>query len=144
MSVHSGTGFAPFELANGYLPYTPLTQVLNSAVQRAVVPTTEEFLRKVHDNWQLARECLQRAQFRQKSSADKKRRPDEENIKIGDLVWILAKDMNPKHIPAAGPSDKYNSRWIGPFPVEWKGKHAYAVSLPNSLKKVKLHNVFHT
>lgn len=55
MSVHSGTGFAPFELANGWLPLTPMSAVMQKNIQEANVIETEEFLKKVHTNWEIAR-----------------------------------------------------------------------------------------
>ncbi|KAL5543511.1 hypothetical protein UlMin_007295, partial [Ulmus minor] len=78
------------------------------------------------------------AQSRQKSYADKRRRPLE--FQVGDSVFLKISPF--KGIIRFGKRGKLNPRYIGPFEIlERVGKAAYRLALPPNLATV--HNVFH-
>lgn len=84
------------------------------------------------------RERMKTAQSRQKSYADRRRRPLE--FEVGDKVFL-------KISPARGitrfrKKGKLNPRYIGPFEVlERVGKVAYRLALPPTMASI--HDVFH-
>ncbi|KAL5537439.1 hypothetical protein UlMin_045822 [Ulmus minor] len=78
------------------------------------------------------------AQSRQKSYADKRRRPLE--FLVGDSVFLKVAPM--KGVMRFGKKGKLSPRYIGPFEIlERIGKVAYRLALPPELSPV--HNVFH-
>ncbi|KAL5579039.1 hypothetical protein UlMin_011481 [Ulmus minor] len=81
---------------------------------------------------------MRAAQSRQKSYADKRRRPLEFNE--GDHVFLKIAPM--KGVMRFGRKGKLSPRFIGPFEILKRvGKAAYQLALPPSLSGV--HNVFH-
>ncbi|KAL5573266.1 hypothetical protein UlMin_022863 [Ulmus minor] len=81
---------------------------------------------------------MKAAQSRQKSYADKRRRPLE--FQVGDLVFLKVAPM--KGVMRFGKKGKLSPRYIGPFEIlERIGKVAYRLALPPELLSV--HNVFH-
>ena len=75
---------------------------------------------------------------RQKSYADKRRRPLE--FQVGDLVFLKVAPF--KGVMRFGKKGKLSPRYIGPFEVlERIGNVAYKLDLPQELACV--HNVFH-
>jgi hypothetical protein len=78
------------------------------------------------------------AQSRQKSYADRRRRPL--TFKVGDHVYLKVSPM--KGVNCFGDRRKLAPRYIGPFPItERCGSVAYRLKLPEQL--VAIHNVFH-
>ncbi|KAL5538486.1 hypothetical protein UlMin_044642 [Ulmus minor] len=78
------------------------------------------------------------AQSRQKSYADRRRRPLE--FKEGDYVFLKVAPM--KGVMRFGKKGKLSPRYIGPFEIlERIGRVAYKLALPSELASV--HNVFH-
>ncbi|KAL5578475.1 hypothetical protein UlMin_020174 [Ulmus minor] len=81
---------------------------------------------------------MKTAQSRQKSYADRRRRPLE--FQVGDLVFLKVAPM--KGVMRFGKKGKLSPRYIGPFEIlERIGKVAYKLALPSELYTV--HNVFH-
>ncbi|KAL5555342.1 hypothetical protein UlMin_037578 [Ulmus minor] len=81
---------------------------------------------------------MKTAQSRQKSYADKRRRPLE--FLVGDSVFLKVAPM--KGVMRFGKKGKLSPRYIGPFEIlERIGKVAYRLALPPELSYV--HNVFH-
>ncbi|KAL5538397.1 hypothetical protein UlMin_045742 [Ulmus minor] len=81
---------------------------------------------------------METAQSRQKSYADKRRRPLE--FQVGDSVFLKVAPM--KGVMRFGKKGKLSLRFIGPFEIlERIGKVAYKLALPPELSSV--HNVFH-
>jgi len=82
-----------------------------------------------------AKDCLTRAQQRQKAYADKGRR--DASYQVGDKLLL-----NTKNIRFSSPgAPKLMPRWVGPFPVlERIGTLAYRLELPASMQ---MHPVFH-
>jgi hypothetical protein len=84
------------------------------------------------------RHHLKEAQARQKSYADKRRRPLVFQVK--DYVYLKVSPM--KGVNRFGVKGKLAPRYIGLFPIlEQCGPVAYRLQLPESLSAV--HNVFH-
>ncbi|KAI3736002.1 hypothetical protein L6452_15532 [Arctium lappa] len=78
------------------------------------------------------------AQDRQKSYADRRRRPIE--FSVGDLVMLKVSPW--KGVLRFRKHGKLNPRFIGPFKIlERVGKQAYRLELPEELTGI--HDVFH-
>jgi hypothetical protein len=81
---------------------------------------------------------LKEAQARQKSYADKRRKPLY--FQVEDYVYLKVSPM--KGVSRFGVKGKLAPRYIGPFPIlERYGPVAYRLQLPETLSVV--HNVFH-
>ena len=84
------------------------------------------------------RECLKAAQDRQKSYADKKRRPVE--LQVGDRVMLKVSHW--KGIIRFGKRGKLSPRSLGPFTIlERIGLQAYRFELPPEMDGI--HPTFH-
>ncbi|GJV32412.1 hypothetical protein Tco_1392812 [Tanacetum coccineum] len=96
-----------------------------------IIHETTEKIFKIRDRMQAARD-------RQKSYADKRRRPLE--FEVGDKVMLKVAPW--KGVMRFGKCRKLNPRYIGPFRIiERIGPVAYHLDLPQELSRV--HNVFH-
>ncbi|KAL5558503.1 hypothetical protein UlMin_034716 [Ulmus minor] len=81
---------------------------------------------------------MKTAQSRQKSYADRRRKPLE--FAIGDKVFLKVAPM--KGVMRFGKRGKLSSRFVGPFEIlERIGDLAYRVALPPAMSGI--HNVFH-
>ncbi|GJR05715.1 putative reverse transcriptase domain-containing protein [Tanacetum coccineum] len=79
---------------------------------------------------------MQAAQDRQKSYADRKRKPME--FEVGDRVMLKVSSW--KGVVRFGKRGKLNPRYVGPFKVLAKvGKVAYRLELPQELSRVHIH-----
>jgi len=133
-SFHSSIGMAPYEALYGRKCRTPLCWFETSENlvlgPNMIQQTTEKII--------MIRDKLRATQSRQKSYADKKRRPLE--FQEGDHVFL-------KVTPTTGigrvmKSKKLTPRFIGPYQILRKiGPVAYQICLPTFLSN--LHNVFH-
>ncbi|XP_059664161.1 uncharacterized protein LOC132309926 [Cornus florida] len=86
----------------------------------------------------LIRQRLLTAQSRQKSYADKRRRPL--SFEVGDHVFLRVSPR--KGLMRFGKSGKLSPRFIGPFEIlDRVGEVAYRLALPPQMDRV--HNVFH-
>ena len=80
----------------------------------------------------IIRKRMKAAQSRQKSYADKRRRPLE--FAIGDMVFLKVSLM--KGVVWIGRSNKLNSRYTGPFEILKRiGPLAYRLALPLRSRK---------
>ncbi|GJY96022.1 putative reverse transcriptase domain-containing protein [Tanacetum coccineum] len=96
-----------------------------------IIHETTEKIFKIRDRMQAARD-------RQKSYADKRRRPLE--FEVEDKVMLKVAPW--KGVMRFGKRGKLNPRYIGPFRIiERIGPVAYRLELPQKLSRV--HNVFH-
>jgi hypothetical protein len=96
-----------------------------------LVKETEEKVQRI-------RHHLKEAQARQKSYADKRRRPLIFQVK--DYVYLKVSPM--KGVNLFGVKGKLAPQYIGPFPIlKQCGPMAYILQLPETLSTV--HNVFH-
>ncbi|KAL5558761.1 hypothetical protein UlMin_034972 [Ulmus minor] len=97
-----------------------------------------DFVESTTEAVKLIQKRMKTAQSRQKSYADRRRRPLE--FQVGDLVFLKVAPM--KGIVRFGKKGKLSPRYIGPFEIlEMIGKVAYKLALPSELSTV--HNVFH-
>jgi hypothetical protein len=95
-----------------------------------VKETKEKFQRIIHN--------LKESQARQKTYADKRRKPLY--FQVEDYVYLKVSPMN--GVSCFGVKGKLAPRYIGPFPVlEQCGPVAYRLQLPETLSA--MHNVFH-
>ena len=100
--------------------------------------TGSELFRDTFEKVDLIRKRLLTTQSRQKSYADRRRRPL--NFEVGDHVFL--KVMPKKGVVRFGKRGKISPRYIEPFEVlEKVGTIAYRLALPLSLSSV--HAVFH-
>ena len=100
--------------------------------------TGPDLIRDTLEKVDLIHKRLLTAQSRQKSYADRRRRPLE--FEVGDHVFL--KVMPKRGVVRFGKWGKLASRYIGPFEIlERVGTIAYQLALPPSLLGV--HEVFH-
>ena len=99
---------------------------------------SSELIQECNEKVPLIRHRLLIAQSRQKSYADRRRRPLE--FQVGD--WVFLKVSSTRGVVRFGKRSKLNPRFIGPFEVVQRiGECAYRLALPPSLSGV--HDVFH-
>ena len=133
-SYQASIGMPPYEALYGRKFRTPVCW--NEVGERRI--DNSEFIDEANDKIRVIRGKMKQAQDRQKSYADKRRRPLEFNV--GDSVFLKVAPW--KGVLRFTKRGKLNPRYIGPFPiVERIGSMAYRLDLPTELAKV--HNVFH-
>lgn len=133
-SYHASIGMAPFEALYGRKCRSPIhwQEVGQKQLQ------TTDFIRKTSEDIKTIKQRLDVAFSRQKSYADKRRRPLE--FQVGDSVFLKIAPM--KGIMRFGKKGKLSPRYTGPFEIlERIGRVAYKLALPIELASV--HNVFH-
>ena len=133
-SYHSSIGMAPFEALYGRPCRSP-TCWMDFGEQLLLGPElvqqTNELVKKIQQR-------LLTAQSRQKSYADKRRRPLSFNV--DDMVFLKVSPW--KGIQRYGKKGKLAPRFIGPFKIIGKvGTVAYRLELPVQLSNI--HPVFH-
>ncbi|GJT01901.1 retrotransposon protein, putative, ty3-gypsy subclass [Tanacetum coccineum] len=100
--------------------------------------TGPELIQETTEKIVLIKQRMQAAQDRQKSYADRKRKPIE--LEIRDRVMLKVSPW--KGVVRFGKRGKLNPRYVGPFKVLVKvGKVAYRLELPQELSRV--HHTFH-
>ena len=133
-SYQASIGMAPYEALYGRPCRSPtcwLEVGESSLFGREIVRETTEKI-------QLIRERLRMVQSRQKSYANRRRRPLE--FQEGDYVFL--KESPKKGVFRFGKKGNLAPRYIGPFEViKVVGKAAYQLRLPTQLFEV--HDVFH-
>ncbi|KAK9077950.1 hypothetical protein SSX86_002007 [Deinandra increscens subsp. villosa] len=133
-SYHSSIGMAPFEALYGRKCRSPIcwSEVGESQI------TGPELIQETTDKISQIRNHLLAARSRQKSYADKRRRPLE--FEEGDLVLLKVSPW--KGVFRFGKKGKLAPRFVGPFKIlEKVGKMAYVLDLPPELANV--HPTFH-
>ena len=133
-SHHSSIGMAPYEALYGRKCRFPLYWV--EAGERALLGP--ELVQETTDKVKVIRKKLRVAQSRQKSYADKRRKP----LEFSEGEHVFLKVTSTTGIGRALRARKLHSRYIGPFQILQKvGPVAYRLALPPNLSN--LHNVFH-
>ena len=133
-SYQATIGMAPFEALYGRPCRSPICW---SDVGQKVILGPNVMLETI-ERMKLVKERMLKAQSRQKSYADKRRRPLE--FEVGDQVFLKVSPR--KGIQRFGLRGKLAPRFVGPFEILKRiGPVAYRVALPPHLEKV--HNVFH-
>ncbi|GJU68343.1 putative reverse transcriptase domain-containing protein [Tanacetum coccineum] len=134
LSYHTSIKCAPFEALYGRKCRSPViwTEVGESQLigPEIVQETTEKIVQ--------IKERLKTARSRQKSYADKRRKPLE--FQVGDRVLLKVSPW--KGVVRFGKKGKLAPRYVGPFEiVECVGPVAYRLKLPQELSCV--HDTFH-
>ena len=133
-SWHASIGMAPYEALYGRKCRTPLCWDEPADVFDTAPDKVKSDIEKVA----LIRERMLAAQSRQKSYADKRRRPLE--FETGTHVWLKVSPT--RGVKRFGIKGKLSPRYIGPFEIlEKVGKVAYRLALPPTMDGV--HPVFH-
>ena len=133
-SYHSSIKCAPFDALYGRKCRSP---VLWAEVGEGQLIGPEIVLETTEKISQI-KERLKTARDRQKSYADKRRKPLEFNV--GDHVMLKVSTW--KGVVRFGKKGKLAPRFVGPFEItERIGKVAYRLRLPNELSAV--HDTFH-
>lgn len=140
-SKHESTKETPFFLNYGINPSSPIEIQLPRPGSTAIttkVPGVLKSVRNIQDSIKKARQCLEAAQQRQKTYADKRRSPTPIQIKAGNEVLLSTKHIELKH----SGSKKLLPKFIGPFKVEKAiNDVAFKLLLPTTMSRV--HPVFH-
>ncbi|KAC9475837.1 hypothetical protein E3N88_45766 [Mikania micrantha] len=133
-SYHSSIGCAPFESLYGRKCRSPIcwTEMGDNRI------TGPELIQETTDKIAQIQQRLQATRSRQKSYADKRRKPLEFNV--GDRVMLKASPW--KGVVRFGAKGKLVPRYVGPFEITQRiGPVAYRLRLPDELSGV--HDVFH-
>ena len=133
-SYHSSIGMAPFEALYGRRCRSPIGWFSGHEMTHQ----SSELLQDTIDRVRVIQDRLREAQSRQKSYADRRRRPLE--FSVGDRVFLRVSPM--KGVRRFGRRGKLSPRYIGPYEIlERIGEVAYRLALPPELAAV--HPVFH-
>ncbi|KAM1011997.1 hypothetical protein FF1_047138 [Malus domestica] len=133
-SYQSSIGMAPYEALYGRPCRSPICWIDTEdriVLGPEIIKETTEKVKLIHDR-------LKTAQSRQKSYADRRRRPLE--FHSGDFVFLKVSPQ--KGIHRFGVKGKLAPRYVGPFKIIGRvGNVAYKLELPPQLGHI--HNVFH-
>ncbi|KAL4011196.1 hypothetical protein IC575_028245 [Cucumis melo] len=133
-NYQSSIGMAPYEALYGRPCRTPVCW--NEVGERKLVGP--ELVQITTNNIKLIRENLRKAQDRQKSYADKRRRNLE--FQVGDQVFLKLSPW--RGVIRFGRKGKLSPRYIGPYQITKRvGPAAYRLELPIELARI--HDVFH-
>ncbi|GJT46478.1 putative reverse transcriptase domain-containing protein [Tanacetum coccineum] len=133
-SYHASIKAAPFEALYGRKCRSPVCWAEVGQVQL----TGPDLVRETTEKIIQIKQRMQAAHDRQKSYADKKRKPMD--FQVGDKVMLKVSPW--KGVVHFGKRGKLNPRYVRPFKVlEKVGAIAYKVELPQELSRV--HNTFH-
>ena len=126
---HSTIGMTPFYANFGYHPRMSLTSM------DSPVPSVEKRMDQIDEAHEMAQRSIARALEQHTLWANKHRLPSPD-FNPGDKVWLLR-----RNIRTARPSDKLDSKKLGPFEIERKiGQSAFRLLLPQSMR---IHPTFH-
>ncbi|GJR88785.1 putative reverse transcriptase domain-containing protein [Tanacetum coccineum] len=133
-SYHASIKAAPYEALYGRKCRSPVCWAEVGEAQL----TGPELIQETTEKIVLIKQRMQAAQDRQKSYADRKRKPME--FEVGDRVMLKVSPW--KGVVRFGKRGKLNPRYVGPFKVLAKvRKVAYRLELPQELSRV--HHTFH-
>ncbi|GJZ42360.1 putative reverse transcriptase domain-containing protein [Tanacetum coccineum] len=133
-SYHASIKAAPYEALYGRKCRSPMCWAKVGEAQL----TGPELIQETTEKIVLIKQRMQAAQDRQKSYADRKRKPME--FKVRDRVMLKVSPW--KGVVRFGKRGKLNPRYVGPFRVLAKvGKVSYKLELPQELSRV--HHTFH-
>jgi hypothetical protein len=133
-SYQASIRMAPYEALYGRPCRSPMCWTEAGDAMLLGPQLVEETTNKIR----IIKQHLTTAQSRQKSYADRRRRPLE--FEVGDYVFLRVKAD--RGIVRFGKKGKLAPRYIGPFEIlERIGNVSYRIALPPSLERV--HDVFH-
>ncbi|KAJ9514751.1 hypothetical protein QJQ45_028514 [Haematococcus lacustris] len=117
-SVQASTGYTPFRLNSGQEPYTPLTLSVPPPAVQGDSESASGFLERMAHDIASATHNLVKAQERQTTNANKKRR--DHTFKVGDMVYLAHSffaHTQPANATAENATRKFLPRQHGPFKV---------------------------
>ncbi|GJV54380.1 hypothetical protein Tco_1450121 [Tanacetum coccineum] len=133
-SYHTSIKAAPFEALYGQKCRSPICWVEVGDTQLTGPEIVHETTKKIIQ----IKKRIQAARDRQKSYADRRRKPLE--FEVGDKVMLKVSPW--KGVIRFKKQEKLNPRYIGPFRIIAKvGTLAYRLELPEQLRRV--HSTFH-
>jgi hypothetical protein len=133
-SYQSSLQMAPFEVLYGRRCRTPLSWSETGECQIF----GPDLVTEAEDKVKLIQTNLKAAQSRQKSYADRRRKPLQ--FQVGDYVYLRVSPT--KGVQRFGIKGKLAPRYVGPFEItESYGPVAYRLCLPTQLAAI--HDVFH-
>ncbi|WVZ26804.1 hypothetical protein V8G54_000096 (mitochondrion) [Vigna mungo] len=133
-SYHSSIGMAPYEALYGQRCRTPLCWFQDGEA----ISVGPELLQQTTEKVKLIQERMRTTRSRQKSYADRRRRPLEFNE--GDHVFLRVTPI--AGVGRAIKAKKLSPKFLGPYEILRRiGPVAYEIALPPQL--ANLHNVFH-
>ena len=139
-SFQATIGMAPYEALYGRKCRSPICwhEAGEKKLMESVDAERTDFVNETSEMIKLIRRRIETAQSRQKSYADKRRRPLE--FAVGEYVFLKVAPM--KGVMRFGKKSKLSPRFIGPYEiVKQIGKVAYQLKLPSEMSAI--HNVFH-
>ncbi|GJV51966.1 putative reverse transcriptase domain-containing protein, partial [Tanacetum coccineum] len=133
-SYHTSIKAAPFEALYSHKCRSPVCWAEVGDAQL----TSPEIIHETTEKIIQIKKCIQATRDRQKSYADKRRKPLE--FEVGDKVMLKVSPW--KGVIRFGKQGKLNPRYIGPFKILAKvGTVAYRIEIPQQLSRV--HSTFH-
>jgi len=108
-SINATTGKSPMELLYGI----HVRLIPHPADTHSTIPAITDFLEKIDEFTQLAKDCHTIAKTRQATQANH-RRHTEPNYRVEDLVYLNTGNLRLR-IKQQGRSVKFFSRFVGPF-----------------------------
>ena len=135
MSINSlpnrSTGYSPFFLNYGFHPVAPVQLLDTNTVNK--VESINNFVDRIQQVWQKAKQNIQKAQIQQQKYYDARHKP--ESFEEGSYVLLSTQNLRMKGTPS-----KLRRRFAGPFKILQRiGNQAYKLQLPDSWH---IHNVF--
>ncbi|GJT38203.1 putative reverse transcriptase domain-containing protein [Tanacetum coccineum] len=125
------------DFGKGWDRHLPLVEFLTTTVGDAQL-TGPEIVHEITEKIIHIKKRIQAARDRQKSYADRRRKPLE--FEVGDKVMLKVSPW--KGVIRFGKRGKLNPRYIGPFRIIAKvGTLAYRLELPEQL--IRVHSTFH-
>ena len=125
---------APSEALYGQKCRTPLNWVESRERRYYGI----DFVTEAEEQVRIIQQHMKAAQSRQKSYADKRRRPIK--FEVGDYVYLKVSPM--KKVQRFGVKRKLAPRYVGPYKIiERSGRVAYKLQLPPEMQDI--FNVFH-
>ena len=132
-TVHSATGYTPFELVDGFQSTLPSTLQEAPNPQYSYDDYVLELKGRLQTAHEVARQKLITAKEKSKEYFDKK--AHEVTINIGDRVLLYDETVR------RGRSKKLSSQWIGPYEVIGVDKVNATIKKGRKLQKVHMNRL---
>lgn len=113
-SANATTGKTPTELIFG-APLRLFPSLRDLANPTQDIPAVSDYIQRIHDNVALARDRHAAAKTKQKTYANRKRRPDPK-YKVGDKAYLETKDLRLR-VKQKERSAKFYGPYVGPFEI---------------------------